>query len=296
MILFSKWRGAAWWSALTIAACALVLVSNTVYLGGGPTPRFLLEKGDLAQQPWWLAAFYFHVIGASICLAAGTPLMFPAWTRRHPAWHRRLGYVYLNAVLWMAAPSGLVLAMVAKGGLLGAAGFTLAGLAWWYTTWAGYRAVRRGDLAAHVRCMVRSYSWALSAPAFRAIQVVLFLCGVADGPNYVLSLWLSIAASVWLAESFLAHPHRPRAGGSMTEWLALRGSAFPPPPTLVGGAVDWPLVGQLTPADQSSFHRHMAGGEASVAGPPLAANQQSTGTGPVVKCPLRSSPSPGVVS
>jgi len=129
--------------------------------------------------------------------------MFPAWTRRHPAWHRRLGYVYLNAVLWMAAPSGLVLALVAKGGLWGTAGFAVAGVLWWHTTWSGYRAIRRGDVAAHVRAMVRSYSWALSAPAFRVIQTAVFLLGMEDAPSYVISLWLSIAASVWLAESFL---------------------------------------------------------------------------------------------
>ena len=129
--------------------------------------------------------------------------MFPEWTRRHPAWHRTLGYTYLNAVLWMAAPSGLALALTAKGGLWGTIGFALAGLLWWHTTWSGYRAIRRGDLPAHVRAMVRSYCWALSAPAFRIIQVVLFLFGLDDGSNYIVSLWLSIAASVWLAESFL---------------------------------------------------------------------------------------------
>ena len=203
MLLFSGLRGAMLWTALTVVACGMILISNTVYFDGGVPPRFLLEKGDWARNPWWLAAFYFHVVGASVCLAAGTPLMFPDWTRSHPAWHRLLGYVYLNAVLWMAAPSGLVLALAAKGGLWGTTGFALAGVLWWYTTWSGYRAIRRGDIIAHVRAMVRSYSWALSAPAFRAIQAVLFLFGLEDTPNYIVSLWLSIAASVLLAESFL---------------------------------------------------------------------------------------------
>jgi len=208
MLLYSGLRGAMWWTALTVVACGVILLSNTIYFDGGAPPRFLLEKGDWTRNPWWLAAFYFHVVGASICLAAGTPLMFPEWTRSHPAWHRRLGYVYLNAVLWMAAPSGLALALVAKGGLWGTTGFALAGVLWWQTTWSGYRAIRRGDISAHVRAMVRSYSWALSAPAFRAIQAVLFLLGLEDAPNYIVSLWLSIAASVWLAESFLYRSRR----------------------------------------------------------------------------------------
>jgi len=129
--------------------------------------------------------------------------MFPSWTRKHPACHRRLGYAYFNAVLWMAAPSGVALALTAKGGLVATAGFSLAGVLWWQSTWSGYRAIRRCDLSSHIRWMIRSYSWALSAPAFRAIQAALFMCGLPDGPNYVISLWLSIAVSVWLAESHI---------------------------------------------------------------------------------------------
>ena len=106
MVLFWRLPGARWWSVLTVALCALLLLSNVIYFDGGELPRFLLEKGSWANSPWWLAAFYCHVVAASVCLAAGTPLMFPAWTRRHPRWHRVLGYVYLNAVLWMAAPAG----------------------------------------------------------------------------------------------------------------------------------------------------------------------------------------------
>jgi hypothetical protein len=208
MIIFAQFRGAWLWSTVAILASAGILLNNTIYFGSGPAPQFLLEKGTWGQEPWWLAAFYFHLVGASLALAAGTPLMFPAWTRRHPAWHRRLGYVYLNSVLWMAAPSGLALALVAKGGLGGTAGFLVAGILWWQTTWTGYLAIRRGDLPAHIRAMVRSFCWALSAPAFRVIQIALFAAGVDDGTNYIASLWLSMAASVWLAESFLYRTRR----------------------------------------------------------------------------------------
>ena len=104
MLIFSGLPGKSWWTILTIAACGATLLNSAIYLPGNATPRFLLEKGESAHQPWWLAAFYFHVVGASACLAVGTPLMFPRFTARFPAWHRRLGYVYLTSVLWMAAP------------------------------------------------------------------------------------------------------------------------------------------------------------------------------------------------
>lgn len=210
MILFWGLRGAKWWAALTAASCGLLLFSNLIYLSG-QQPRFLWEKGALANSPAWLATFYFHVVGASICLAAGLPLMFSHWTRKHPAWHRGLGYVYLAAVLWMAAPSGVALAFTAKGGPMATLGFTLAGVLWWYTTWSGYRAIRRGNISEHIRAMIRSYSLALSAPAFRIIQAALFLAGLDDATNYIVSLWLSIAASVVLAESSLYRARVSRA-------------------------------------------------------------------------------------
>lgn len=208
MLLFSGWRGARVWTAITIVTCAGILLSSGVYFTGGPTPRFLLEKGTWAQQPWWLASFYLHVISASLCLATGVPLMFPSWTRKHPAWHRVLGYIYLNVVLWLAAPTGIAMSTVAKGGLWGTLGFALTGALWWQSTWSGYRAIRRGDIEEHVRWMVRSFCWALSAPAFRLIQAGLFFCGLDDGSNYVLSLWLSMVASVVLSESFLLQARR----------------------------------------------------------------------------------------
>lgn len=207
MLIFARWPAARLWTALAVAACAVTVFSNTVYVSG-ETPRFLLEKGDWADHPWWLAAFYFHVAGASLCLVSGMPLMFPRWTMQHPTLHRWLGYIYFNSVLWMAAPSGLLLSLTAKGGVWGTVGFAAAGGMWWLTTWQGYREIRLGWISAHVRSMVRSYCWAFSAPVFRAIQVLLYLAHVEDELNYVLSLWLSVAASVILAESFLYQRRR----------------------------------------------------------------------------------------
>lgn len=200
MILYAKMRGARWLAAATSVVCVWVVLNSVVYFDGGPTPRFLLEKGRLVRSPLWITAFYFHVVGASTCLLVGLPLMFPGWTKRHPSWHRRLGYVYINAVLWVAAPAGLILAVSAKGGWWGTVGFTLAGAWWWLTTWTGYRTIIRRDLTAHIRAMIRSYALALSAPSFRIFQALLYGCGLDDRTNYIVSLWLSILSSVWLAE------------------------------------------------------------------------------------------------
>jgi hypothetical protein len=49
--------------------------------------------------------------------------------------------------------------------------------------------------------MVRSYALALSAVFFRLFHVSFYVVGMADEPNYILSLWLSLAASLVAGEA-----------------------------------------------------------------------------------------------
>jgi len=197
---------------LTLAtACLSVLIvwNSTIYFSSGATPQFLLEKGELRENAVWMTAFYAHVATACVSLLVGFPLMFPAMLRFRKT-HFVLGYIYLNCVLWVAAPTGLLIAPVAKGGFWGATGFLLTGGAWWLVTWLGYRSIvpsssqlRAGkspDVQTHIRWMIRSYSIALSAVVFRLIQIGLFYLGVEDTANYVASIWLSLAASFCISE------------------------------------------------------------------------------------------------
>lgn len=209
MLVFAPWRGARIWAVATIAGSIAIPVSSLLYLTADTTPRFLLDKGHWAGQPWWLTTFSCHVVAASLSLLVGIPLMIPVWTRRHPAWHRLLGYAYVNTVLWMAAPTGLVLALTATGGLLGTLGFGLASVLWWHWTWSGYRAIRRGDLPAHVAAMARSFALALSAPAFRLMQIALTLTPLSDDAVSLASLWMSVAVSIVLGETCATHVRNP---------------------------------------------------------------------------------------
>ena len=78
MILFARLPGRTLWSLVTVLICALVVWNNHLYFDFGPKPRFFYEKGIWADVGWWKAAFYFHVVAASVCLLAGIPLMLPA--------------------------------------------------------------------------------------------------------------------------------------------------------------------------------------------------------------------------
>lgn len=203
MYLFSNRRLKIAWSLVAISITALILVQATSYFRNVPTPNFLLEKGELRHHPLWRTAFYFHVLAACVCLATG-PLLMCTKLIRFRKLHAILGYTYLNAVLWIAAPTGLMISVVAKGGLLSALGFLITGICWWLSTWLGYRAIKQDRLAAHIAWMVRSYSIALSAVWFRVIQHCLSFA-LDDNDGYVASIWLSLLVSVWISESCIAH-------------------------------------------------------------------------------------------
>ncbi len=199
MYLFRQLPASAFWTLSAIVLSTLIIVNTADYFRSDIHPAFLVEKGPLVQQPLWRTAFYFHVSSACVCLATGAALMFPMLLQFRRL-HFMFGYIYLNCVLWIAAPSGLILAVNAKGGHAAGVGFALTGIAWWEFTWLGYRAIRKREVDSHIRWMVRSYAIALSAPIFRVIQLSFEWAAMDYRLNYILSVWISLLASVVLAE------------------------------------------------------------------------------------------------
>ena len=204
MFLFAKFRWSACWSLLAIAGSVGILVGTTVYFDSMRTPVFLLEKGALRHHPLWKTAFYFHIIASCVCLAVG-PFLMVLRLIRIRRFHSFVGYVYLNVVLWIAAPTGLILSPVSKAGWPAALGFLVTGALWWWTTWQGYRSLGQVDFRPHIRWMIRSYSVALSAVWFRVIhQLIAFGSPtVSDSSNYIASVWLSLLVSIWISEACL---------------------------------------------------------------------------------------------
>ncbi len=187
------------WLAV-LALSALVVVNSLPYFTAGTAIDFLAERPVLTASPVWRAALLHHVAGALVCLVVGPVLLSARLLRASPAAHRVLGWTYVVAVTCVAAPSGLALSITAKGGLAGQLGFAVLGVAWLATTLAGVRAIRQRRLSDHVTWMARSAAIASSALSFRVVQVALYAVGVPDHPNYVASLWSSLALSVVLGE------------------------------------------------------------------------------------------------
>jgi hypothetical protein len=204
-------RAAGW--AIPAALTALLIVNSLPYFGArADEAPFLLEKGGLVAQPLWRATFVVHVAGGILCLAAALPLFSKRLLRAAPALHRTLGWTYVTAVLVGVVPTGLFLSATAKGGIPGAAGFVVTGVALGFTTARGLREVLRGDFVAHRAWMVRSYGMAATALVFRVVHLPLE--AVALPHAYETSVWASfaicaLASEAWVVRSLVPHRRSP---------------------------------------------------------------------------------------
>ena len=230
MYLYSKFRFGRLWTWASLIGSLAILLSMAVYLDRVRTPDFLLEKGRLREHPIWLTAFYFHIAAAAVCLAVGPALMVVRLIRIKRL-HQVLGYVYLNAVLWVAAPTGLLISPTAKFGWMSATGFVVTSVLWWWTTWLGWVGIQQGDTGKHVRWLVRSYSLALGAVWFRVSFVALKIpfLSISEATAYIASVWISLLVSLAVCEAALIRLFSAALVG--TDWLSLfypaKASGFP---------------------------------------------------------------------
>ncbi len=104
----------------------------------------------------------------------------------------------------LAAPSGLILARFANGGLAAQVGFTMQCVVWWLTTWVAYRAARRRQWPRHVEWLLRSYAVTLAALALRGESFVMFYAfGTKPIETYLTVTWLSWVGNLVVVEILL---------------------------------------------------------------------------------------------
>jgi hypothetical protein len=186
----------------------LLLFETLPYAWRASEMPFLVEKGAVAREPAWRAAFGVHVGGGLVCLLTALPLFSRRLLASAPHVHRALGWGYVASVLVLLVPGGLALIPFAKGGLVGQSGFLIQGVWLFAVTFAGLRRVLARDFVRHRAWMVRSYAMASSALSFRVLFVAFQAAGSARA--YEMGIWASLGLSVVLGEAWVRslHPRR----------------------------------------------------------------------------------------
>jgi uncharacterized membrane protein len=193
-------------AALFIAAFAGLMLTKTLpYYSFEKGIHFLTTKSDETNDnTWFRLGFYVHITTSLVVLVLGLLQWVPVLASRGARLHRWLGYGYVVGILGLAAPSGLVLARFANGGLAAQVGFSLQCLVWWLTTWAAYRAARRRQWPRHVEWQVRSYAVTLAALALRGESYLMYYAfHTKPIETYLTVTWLSWVGNLIVAEVLL---------------------------------------------------------------------------------------------
>lgn len=184
---------------LMIALALPVAVVSLRYLApvpAGAAPEVLANR---FADPF----LALHAGFGALALALGPVQFLPGLRRRHTAFHRALGSLYVMACL-AGAIAALALAAGTVAGPVATAGFGGLGLAWLFTTWRGLAAALARRFAAHRRWMIRSFALTLAAVTLRLQLPVSAMLGIDFETAY---LWISftcwvpnlVAAELWMA-------------------------------------------------------------------------------------------------
>jgi uncharacterized membrane protein len=155
------------------------------------------------------AAIMAHVFASSVALLLGPLQFLPGLRARWPALHRWSGRAYLGIGVLIGGVSGLLMAQVAYGGLVGRLGFACLALAWLLSGARAYAAIRAGDIGTHQRWMIRNFALSFAAVTLRLWLPGSVALGVAFDLAYPAIAWLcwipNLIAAEWLIRRQSAH-------------------------------------------------------------------------------------------
>lgn len=160
----------------------------------------------------YLPALYTHIFTSGLILGIGL-LGFSQWIRtQHLKWHQRLGKVYVGLILALSAPSALIMAIYAQGGLSIKSCFILLSILWWWFTWQAWTTILKKNILAHQSFMLRSYALTLSAVTLRWYSFLLgYFFNWYNLESYLWIAWLSwvpnlIVAELWIRVCYKYSP------------------------------------------------------------------------------------------
>lgn len=190
-------------TALFIAAFAGLMIRKTVpYYSFEPGISFLGTKSvETNQNSWFRLAFYTHISSSVVMLVVGLAQWLPAVAKLGTRTHRTFGKAYVFGILAVAAPSGLVLARFANGGLVAQVAFSLQAGVWWVATLLAYQNARRRRWPCHVTWMLRSYAITLAALSLRGESYLFYYClHTKPIETYLTVAWLSWVGNLLVME------------------------------------------------------------------------------------------------
>jgi hypothetical protein len=183
----------------------VMLTKVVPYLSFARGINFLSTKADTTlDNTFFITGFYIHITSSLLVLVAGIPQFLPQLTKKYISFHRWSGKVYVFLILCLAAPSGLILAEYANGGIAAQAGFTMQCLVWWCCTFMAYKKIREKNFKEHIGWMIRSYAVTLAAMSLRTEGYFMhYFFHTKPIETYITITWLSWVGNLFVAEALI---------------------------------------------------------------------------------------------
>jgi hypothetical protein len=185
-----------------LAFSVLMLTKILPYFSFERGIHFLSTKSDkVLDNPVFLTGFYLHITSSLWVMAAGVFQFIPGLFHRSRSLHQNLGKLYILSILLLAAPSGLILAFYANGGLPSKVGFTMQCIVWWFTTLLAWKEILDKQWLSHVEWMIRSFAITLAAMSLRLESYVMYyFLETKPIETYLTVTWLSWTGNLLIAE------------------------------------------------------------------------------------------------
>ena len=193
------WQRVVWWAVL-IGATSVAIFSMR-YLLPNP-PAFLKQMENHFLFPRQLS---IHALTGSIALLVGPWQLSTSLRAAYPRVHRWLGRIYVADVLvaWLLS---IFLLPTVTTGLPAASAFFMLGSCWAGFAALGVLAIRRRDIQAHRRWMLRSFAMAFAAVTIRFYFHPAKALGFPFEYYYPASLWLSFLTNMAVIELVIRWP------------------------------------------------------------------------------------------
>jgi uncharacterized membrane protein len=188
-----------WWAVLLGATSAALFALRYAL----PSPPFSLK--EMQNHHLFPRQLNIHAVAGSTALLVGPWQLSDSLRAMYPRVHRWLGRIYIAAALvaWLLA---VFLMPTVTTGLPAASAFFLAGVCWIGFAALGLLAIRRRDMKAHRRWMLRSYAMAFTAATVHLYFHPLTALGISFEYKYPVSLWLSFLTNLLIMEAVLRWP------------------------------------------------------------------------------------------
>lgn len=142
---------------------------------------------------------FLHFLGGGIVIIIGASQFSKRLRTGKPKVHRALGLTYIVGVV-VAGFSGFYLALNSSGGLAGHYGFALLAVSWVSATIIAFNFIRKKNIIAHQRWMIRSYALTLAALSLRIYLPAFLISGIPFDEAYPLIAWLCWVPNLIVAE------------------------------------------------------------------------------------------------